>query len=152
VATTRKQQLRERLAEYVRRRPPRPVDRNEWEDLREKLSPVPERILRALLRETGVPMEPLVAGVDQSSFASLEASLMALLEAYREGEQATCRRLIIRAKEHARWASRRAKDESRRVEKEEMAEWMRIWLENPAIFPAWVRVRRQVSGSRSSRA
>lgn len=108
--------------------------------------------MRALLRETGVPMEPLVAGVDQSSFASLEASLMALLEAYREGEQATCRRLIIRAKEHARWASRRAKDESRRVEKEEMAEWMRIWLENPAIFPAWVRVRRQVSGSRSSRA
>ena len=86
-------------------------------------------------------MEPLVAGVDQSSFQALEASLLALLEVYHEGSERACRRLVIQAKDHARWASRRAKDEAKRREKQEMVEWMLTWLENPAVFPPWARIR-----------
>lgn len=150
MATTRKQKLREQVREHVERRPPVEMDAIEWELLREKLAPVTERTLRSLLRELGVPMTPLVAGVNQSSFDSLEASLLALLETYNQGETRASRRLVIRAKEHAGWASLRAKEETRRAEKCEMVEWMRVWLENPAIFPAWVAIRKRVTGAGSS--
>ncbi len=46
------------------------------------------------------------------------------------------RRLVIVAKDHARWASRK------HPEKEEMLLWMTTWLENPAVFPGWVKLRR----------
>ncbi len=150
MATTRKQKLREQVKEYVDKRPPVAMDATEWESLRAKLAPAAERTLRTLLRELGVPMAPLVAGVDQSSFESLEASLLALLGTYNQGETRASRRLVIQAKEHAGWASLRAKEEARRAEKHEMVEWMRVWLENPAVFPAWVEIRKRVTGARSS--
>jgi hypothetical protein len=126
------------------------MDAIEWELLREKLGSVSERALLAALRELGVPVEPLVAGVDQSSFEKLETSLLALLEAYQQGEGRACRRLVLRAKQHALWASTRAKDETLRAAKREMIEWMRIWLENPAVFPAWVSIRKRITASGSS--
>lgn len=139
---TAKQTKRDRLRAYVDSRAPGAVAGDEWLRLREMLAPISESRLRQLLREMAAPMEPLVAGVDQSSFQALEASLLALLEVYRQGSARACRRLVIQAKDHARWASRRAKDEARRREKQEMAEWMRVWLENPAVFPPWARMRR----------
>ena len=30
----------------------------------------------------------------------------------------------------------------KRAQKEEMVQWMLVWLENPAIFPQWVKLRR----------
>lgn len=150
MATTKKQRLREQLSEYVERRPPGTMDTAEWESLLARLAPASERTLRSLLREMAVPMKPLVAGVDQSTFESLEASLLALLEAYNEGHGRACRRLVLQAKEHAGWTSLRAKEEARRAEKREMAEWIRVWLENPAIFPAWVELRKRVIEAGSS--
>jgi hypothetical protein len=47
---------------------------------------------------------------------------------------------VIEAKEHARWAAR---NPDKRTEKLEMALWMLTWLENPPLFPQWVRLRRQ---------
>jgi hypothetical protein len=134
---------REKLRAYVERRPPGPVSGEEWERIRGLLAPVSDGYLRELLRGMGMPMEPLVAGVDQSSFDALEASLLALLELYQHGAAPAARRLVLQAKDHARWASRRAREETRRAAKREMAEWMRVWLENPAVFPAWARLRRQ---------
>ncbi|MBI4876244.1 MAG: hypothetical protein HY822_16535 [Acidobacteria bacterium] len=142
MATTR-QTKRDRLRALVESRPPGPVTADEWESLRAFLAPVSESYLRDLLRDLGVPMEPLVGGVDQTTFESLEASLLALLELYRGGAGRPCRRIVIQAKDHARWASRRAKDEARREQKREMAEWMRVWLENPEVFPGWVRLRKR---------
>ncbi len=144
MATTR-QTKRDRLRAYIESRAPGAVTPDEWRRIREMLAPVSEGYLRDLLREVGVPMEPLVAGVDQSSFESLEASLLLLLDVYEHNPEArsACRRLVIEAKDHARWASRRAKEEARRLEKQEMTEWMRVWLENPSVFPPWVRVRKQ---------
>ncbi|MDP3001452.1 MAG: hypothetical protein Q8N47_28465 [Bryobacterales bacterium] len=138
---TAKQTRRDRLRAYVDSREPGAVAPGEWLRIRELLAPVSESRLRQLLRELKVPMEPLVAGVDQSSFQTLEASLLALLEVYNQGSARACRRLVIQAKDHARWASRRAKEEAKRRQKQEMAEWMLTWLENPAVFPPWARIR-----------
>lgn len=144
MAITR-QTKRDRLRAHIEGRAPGAVTLDEWRRIREILAPVSDGYLRDLLREMAVPMEPLVAGVDQSSFESLEASLLLLLDVYEHNPEArsACRRLVIEAKDHARWASRRAKEETRRFEKREMAEWMRVWLENPFVFSPWVRVRKQ---------
>jgi hypothetical protein len=55
------------------------------------------------------------------------------------------RRLVITAKEHARFAARSTRDEQKRVEKLEMAEWMLVWLENPQVFSEWAKLRRRVA-------
>jgi hypothetical protein len=91
-------------------------------------------------------MAPLVEGVRQDSLAALEGSLLSLGEEYARAQQAgdrerarTCRRLVIQAKDHARWALRRG-----HAGKEEMILWMLTWLENPGVFPAWVELRKKL--------
>lgn len=103
--------------------------------------------LRRLLRESGAALAPMVEGVRQEDFAALERTLLALLGEYERGDRArqrAVRSLVIEAKDHARWAARRAKeDAAKKADKEEMVLWMLTWLENPGLFPQWVRLRRQ---------
>jgi hypothetical protein len=90
-----------------------------------------------------VQLSPLVEGVRQESFDALESSLLKLLDEYESGDVAmrtTIRRLVIESKDHARWAARKPE---KRGEKQEMALWMLTWLENPPLFPQWVKLRRQ---------
>ncbi len=49
-------------------------------------------------------------------------------------------RLVIEARQHARWAAKRAGADQTKTE---MMQWMLVWLENPAVFPAWASLRRQ---------
>jgi len=96
-----------------------------------------------LLRESGVPLAPLVEGVRQETFDALESSLLNLLAEYERGDAAaktSVRRSVIEAKDHARWAARIL---DKRAEKQEMALWILTWLENPPLFPQWVRLRRE---------
>ncbi len=86
----------------------------------------------------------MVAGVRQDSLPDLERSLLDLYDEYARAHEAgdkarerICRRLVIEAKDHARWALRRG-----HPEKEEMILWMLTWLENPGIFPGWVDLRK----------
>ncbi len=95
-------------------------------------------------------MGPLVEGVRQESFDELARTLLALhaeharaVEAGDRERQTACRRLVIEAKDHARWAARRAQDPRKRAEKEEMAAWMLVWLETPEAFPVWLDLRRK---------
>jgi hypothetical protein len=84
----------------------------------------------------------MVEGVRQGNFEELEASLLAMLDQYEMAgveRRRDVRRLVIAAKDHARWASRRPE---KRVGKEEMILWMLTWLENPPLFPDWVKLRR----------
>jgi len=81
----------------------------------------------------------MVGGVQQGNFDELEATLLALVDEYTRGDRArqmAVRRLVITAKDHARWASRK------HPEKEEMVLWMATWLENPTVFSEWVKLRR----------
>jgi hypothetical protein len=131
------------LTRWLESRGPAQVGEAEWEELRREFAPISAGYLRKLLRESGVRLHAMVEGVRQESLEALESSLLRLLEEY-EGRnaagRAAVRRLVIEAKDHARWAARKPE---RRAEKEEMALWMLMWLQNPPLFPQWVRLRKQ---------
>jgi hypothetical protein len=86
-----------------------------------------------------------VEGVRQDSLPELERTLDALAAAYAAADPArrrTIRADVILARQHAGWAARGAPPE-RAPEKEEMLLWLRTWLENPPLFPAWVALRKR---------
>lgn len=93
----------------------------------------------------------MVEGVRQDCFEELERTLLAIdreyaaaLEAADPARAQACRRLVIEAKDHARLALRRpATHPQNAARKEEMILWMLTWLENPGVFAAWVRLRKQ---------
>ncbi len=89
------------------------------------------------LRKSGVPAEAPWSGVRQKDFDQLEHSLdeLAAVYAARPHLRKFCRAEVIRAKDRAKLAS-----------KSEMAEWMLVWLGDPAMFPQWARLRRLRGG------
>jgi hypothetical protein len=137
------------MAAWVEREQPAEIGEHEWARLQEALQPVSESYLRRLVRESGVPLAPVVEGVRQEGMEALETSLLKLLDEYERGDAArrkTVRRLVIEAKDHARWLARRAErqnNELTRAVKEEMMRWMLTWLENPPLFRPWVALRKR---------
>jgi hypothetical protein len=126
---------------------PPAIGETDFAQLMAALAPISENYLKKLLRDSGAPLAPLVAGVRQSTLDELEASLLALLGEYERADpprRAAVRRLVITAKDHARWASRRAQRASARSgsSKSEMILWMVTWLENPPVFREWIKLRR----------
>lgn len=116
------------------------------DDLRRALAPISKSYLRKMLRSENVPLAPLVEGVRQDSFDQLERTLLALQAEYERSPReraAACRRLVIEAKNHARWTTRKTSDETKGLEKDEMILWMLTWLENPAVFDTWLRLRKR---------
>ena len=107
--------------------------------------------LQRLLRETGLPLAPLVCGIRQDSFENLERTLLEMEREYAEAtaqgdasRARACRRAVITAKDHARFALRspkRTADE--RAAKEEMVLWLLTWLENPGVFATWLELRKK---------
>ena len=133
-ATPKKRGKRAELEAWLSRASGRRIDEAEFDELRRALAPVSENYLRKLLRESGAALAPLVEGVRQASLDQLEASLIAMLAEYENGDTArrqAVRRLVITAKDHARWAR-----------KEETLLWLTTWLENPPVFREWVKLRR----------
>lgn len=142
----RKLPKKREIAQWIERTAPREIGEPEWQALIRLLAPISESYLRRLLRESGVPLTPLVEGVRQESFDALESSLLRLLHEYEHGDEAArsrVRRVVITAKDHARFAARK---EDKRSEKEEIALWILTWLENPPVFPDWVQLRRAAIG------
>ncbi len=134
------------LRAYLEQVRPARIAEKEWAELLARLKPITESYLRRLLRASGVPLAPLVAGVRQDTFENLEQSLLELTREYSgataagdRGRARACRRLVIEAKDHARWALRRNKPE-----KQEMILWMLTWLENPGVFPDWLALRKNL--------
>jgi hypothetical protein len=110
------------------------------------LAPISDRTLRNLLRESGYPLAPVIEGVRQDSYEELRRTLCALADEYQRGDREwrkRCRAVVIEAKDHAKLATRRAKSEELRARKQEMVQWMLVWLENPGIFEEWVSLRVQ---------
>jgi hypothetical protein len=92
------------------------------------LAPVSASYLRRMLRETGLPLHPLVEGVRQESIHSLARTLIALARVYPEFPRQT-RRLVLESKARAKLLGR-----------DEMARWMLVWLENPPLFETWAKL------------
>ncbi len=141
-------------------RQPERVTEALFSELLGALAPVSEGHLRRLLRETGIPLAPLVEGIRQDGFEQLERTLLEIDREYadavagRDARRAqVCRRAVITAKDHARFALRspkRSPDE--RAAKEEMILWMLTWLENPGVFPAWLELRKRARAGIEGRA
>jgi hypothetical protein len=120
-------------------------------ELRERLAPISSAYLQKLVRSSGLPLDAVVEGVRQDSFEELERTLIGIGEEYAKALEssdtaraARCRQAVITGKEHARLAARRrAAPPEARALKEEMAAWMLLWLENPAIFPTWLSLRKK---------
>jgi hypothetical protein len=135
---------RAELARWLEREQPAEIGEREWTAIELGLAPVSSGYLRRLLRESGVRLAPVVEGVRQEDMTTLERSLLALFDEYERGDaarRAMVRRLVIEAKDHARWSARRKPDT--RPVKEEMALWMLTWLENPPLFRQWVQLRKR---------
>jgi hypothetical protein len=59
------------------------------------------------------------------------------------------REVVIKAKDRARFASRNPKAApEKRALKEEMVQWMLVWLDDPSMFADWVTLRRRSSPGR----
>lgn len=117
----------------------------EWRELRRALPDVSE----TTLRECGVPIQAPWSGLRTHTLDELEASLCEFSRVYeaREDLRRYCREQAIAAKDRTRWVAKYPKfEESRRRLKLEMLQWMLVWLDDPAMFPAWVSVRRNQSG------
>ena len=153
---SRDRPVKQRLREYLAAEQPPAITEAVWQDLTQRLAPVSESYLRDLLRATGLPFEQLYAGIRQHTWEELERSLRSMQQVYAEAmaggnrERARyCRRQVIAAKDRARFAVRNPRTVPEKQEqKEEMAQWMLVWLDNPEVFPAWVEARKRVAQPR----
>jgi hypothetical protein len=145
--------IKQQLRDYLATERPAAITEAVWTDLRMRLTPVSESYLRDLLRDTGLPFDQPWAGIRQHTFEELEESLRAMLEVYRKAAEAGdreraryCRRQVIAAKDRAKFLARNARTSpEKKLEKEEMAQWMLVWLENPEVFPPWVEARKKAA-------
>ena len=153
VATDRKS-VKQAFREYLETRRPAAIDEAVWNELRTTLEPVSESYLRDLVRATRLPFAQPWTGIRQHTFEELEQSLHDLLPVYEkasaEGDRERaryCRRQVIAAKDRARViAGNPRTPPEKQALKREMVEWMLVWLENPPVFPSWVKQRRAVAG------
>ena len=145
--------VKKRLGEYLATAQPSAITEALWLELLTNLTPVSESYLRDLLRQTGLPFEQPYAGIRQHTLEELEQSLGEMLAVYTEAMASGnrdraryCRRQVIGAKDRAKFLARDGKTAPERAAlKEEMAQWMLVWLENPEVFPAWVEARKRVA-------
>jgi hypothetical protein len=140
-AITKKQ----RVLDFVAARGWGEVGEKEWRELRAALNDISESALRA----SGIAIAAPWRGVAAHSIDELESSMLEFSQVYetREDLRRYCRDQVIAAKDSARWAARSSKvEESKRRMKAEMVEWMLVWLDDPAIFPTWVQLRKQRMG------
>jgi cell pole-organizing protein PopZ len=141
-----------RLQQWLDQRQPQLVSEELAEEIGQAIGPLTASRLKHLLRESGIPLAPLVEGVRQESPEALERTLRSLSELYETGtldERRRCREEVVQARQHALWALAKLEGESRR-EREDMRATMLIWLENPALFRAWADARRRLKAAASS--
>jgi hypothetical protein len=140
--------LKQQFREYLAAEHPERITEQVWTGLLVRLAPVSESYLRELLRDTGLPFDQPYAGVRQHTLEELETSLLEMLDVFREANAAGnrdraryCRRQVIAAKDRAKFLIPKL------PAKQEMVDWMLVWLENPEVFPAWVEARKHATAS-----
>jgi hypothetical protein len=147
--------IKQRVREFLSTEKPAVITEAVWQSLLMLLAPVSDSYLRDLLRQTGLPFDQPYAGVRQHTFEELEHSLRELEQVYAgamstgDRERARyARRQVIAAKERARFlAGNPRTGPAKQAQKQEMVQWMLVWLENPEVFPAWVDARKKALSS-----
>lgn len=146
--------VKQRLRDYLARTQPLAITEAVWRELLTALAPVSESYLRELLQQTGLPFDQPYAGIRQHTFEELEQTLREMLAVYRDALAAGnrergryARRQVIGAKDRARFLARaRQTPSGMKARKEEMVEWMLVWLGDPEMFSAWVEARKPLIG------
>jgi len=146
------QSIKQQLRDYLTAEQPPAITESVWQNLLQRLAPVSESYVRELLRATGLPFDQPYAGIRQHTLEELEESLRQMQRVYTEALSAGnreracyCRRQVIGAKDRARYLARNPRtDPEKKTLKEEMAQWMLVWLENPEVFAAWVDARKRL--------
>jgi hypothetical protein len=154
---SRDKSVKQQLRSYMETEQPAAITEAVWHHLASRLAPVSESYLRDLLRDTGLPFEQPYAGIRQHTWEELEQTLREMHQVYADAvavgnrERARyCRRQVIAAKDRARFLARNPRTPpEKREQKEEMAEWMLVWLDNPEVFPAWVEARKRATQAKS---
>jgi hypothetical protein len=88
-----------------------------------------------------------------STFAAAEESLMRLENLCRKYQAASdkkgvdyCRKIALLGRQRAERISRDKRvNPVKRLQKREIANWFRIWLETPAIFIPWLALRKNTT-------
>ena len=143
--------VKHRFREYLEAGHPPAITEAVWNALLLRLAPVSESYLRELVRSTGLPFDQPFAGIRQHTFEELEQSLREMHEVYAEADAAGnrermryCRRQVIGAKDRAKFLAKNpTTPPEKKAQKEEMAQWMLVWLESPDVFSAWVDARKR---------
>jgi hypothetical protein len=119
------------------------IGESEWAELRRAMPDVSPTVIRT----AGLPIEAPWCGVHQHTLEELEESLTEFSAVYeaRPDLRRLCREQVIADKDRAKWWSVRSNDKETRQRKTTMAEWMLVWLGDPAIFPVWVRTLKRLS-------
>ena len=136
----RKRTKKERIFDCATERGWTHVRQPEWDELRRAFPDISV----STIRQSGVQIDAPWCGIRQHTLEELEDSLRKFSEVYavEPGLQQFCRTQVIAAKDRAKWfAADTNLDETTRQRKAEMAEWMLVWLGDPAIFPGWVEIR-----------
>lgn len=144
--------IKQAFREFLEQHRPDAVTEAVWLKLKTALAPVSESYLRELVRQSGLPVDQPYAGIRQHTLEELEQSLLEMLRVYQDANVAGdhvraryCRRQVIAAKDRARFAARNPNVSlGKKALKQEMANWMLVWLENPEVFPSWVVARKRV--------
>lgn len=139
---------KQRVLDLAAKRGWKTVGEAEWRELRTALPDISETTMRS----SGIRIAQPWRGVEQHTFEELESSLRELSEVYaaRTDLRRYCRDQVIAAKARARFVSSSEKaEEGKRLLKKEMAEWMLVWLDDPAMFPAWAAMRRRQAQAQS---
>ena len=146
------QSIKQQLRDYLTAEQPPAITESVWQNLLQRLAPVSKSYVRELLRATSLPFDQPYAGIRQHTLEELEESLRQIQRVYAEALSAGnreraryCRRQVIGAKDRARYLARNPRtDPEKKALKEEMAQWMLVWLENPEVFAAWVDARKRL--------
>lgn len=120
------------------------IGESEWNELRQALPDVSTSVIQ----QAGLPVDAPWCGVNQHTFGELEESLREFSTVYeaRADLRRLCRAQVIAAKDRAKWlAGRSTVDEETRRRKAAMAEWMLVWLGDPALFPVWAAALKSLS-------
>lgn len=125
------------------------IGESEWNQLRLSLPDVSASVIQG----SGLTIDAPWCGVRQHTFEELEESLREFSAIYdaRADLRRFCREQVIAAKDRAKWlSSRDTVGQETRARKATMAEWMLVWLGDPAIFPAWASALDATAGSARS--
>lgn len=157
--------MRSIVDDFVARNPGVAVGQDALETLRKEIaaqrggSPPSRPAVLELLLATGAELSPSIGGfapdlrgrVHIGDYDSAQASLIEMTSKYAQARAAgdslraaDCRRAVEHGQQRLGFLLRRPNlSEEKRIEKSELRDWFRIWLEAPELFPDWVLLRRR---------